>query len=192
MYLFFDTETTGLPANYKAPAEDLNNWPRIVSISWLLQRSADETIATGDYVIKPDGWTIPDHVAIIHGISTQRAAEIGVPITSALGEFDACVEKSETLVAHNMSFDKPIVLAEYLRAGFSNLANDMAQKKTICTKLSSTNYCKIKGPYGYKWPRLVELHQFLFGCEFEGQHNSMDDITATARCFWELRKRGVL
>jgi hypothetical protein len=35
MYLFFDTETTGLPKNYKAPVTDLNNWPRLVQLAWL-------------------------------------------------------------------------------------------------------------------------------------------------------------
>jgi DNA polymerase III subunit epsilon len=30
MYLFFDTETTGIPRNYKAPVADLQNWPRLV------------------------------------------------------------------------------------------------------------------------------------------------------------------
>jgi len=35
MYLFFDTETTGLPKNWKAPIEDLNNWPRLVQLAWL-------------------------------------------------------------------------------------------------------------------------------------------------------------
>jgi len=30
MYLFFDTETTGLPRNWKAPVTDLDNWPRMV------------------------------------------------------------------------------------------------------------------------------------------------------------------
>ncbi len=29
MYLFFDTETTGLPKNWKASLTDLNNWPRL-------------------------------------------------------------------------------------------------------------------------------------------------------------------
>lgn len=33
MYLFFDTETTGLPKNWKAPVSDLNNWPRLVQLA---------------------------------------------------------------------------------------------------------------------------------------------------------------
>jgi hypothetical protein len=36
MYLFFDTETSGLPRTHKAPVSDLDNWPRIVQIAWLL------------------------------------------------------------------------------------------------------------------------------------------------------------
>ena len=36
MYLIFDTETTGLPKKYKAPLEELDNWPKIVQIAWQL------------------------------------------------------------------------------------------------------------------------------------------------------------
>ncbi len=36
MFLFFDTETTGLPRNWQAPLEDLDNWPRLVQLAWLL------------------------------------------------------------------------------------------------------------------------------------------------------------
>lgn len=35
MYLFFDTETNGLPLNgqYKAPARDTHIWPRMIQIA---------------------------------------------------------------------------------------------------------------------------------------------------------------
>lgn len=32
-YLFFDTETCGLPRDYKAPLDDFENWPRMVELS---------------------------------------------------------------------------------------------------------------------------------------------------------------
>lgn len=35
VYLFFDTETTGIPRNWRAPVTDLTNWPRIVQVAWL-------------------------------------------------------------------------------------------------------------------------------------------------------------
>ena len=39
MYLFFDTETTGLPRNWKAPITDLNNWPRLVQLAYISRKS---------------------------------------------------------------------------------------------------------------------------------------------------------
>ena len=32
-YLFFDTETTGVPQDYKAPSSDTDNWPRMVQLA---------------------------------------------------------------------------------------------------------------------------------------------------------------
>jgi hypothetical protein len=53
---------------------------------------------------------------------------------------------------------------------------------------ASTDFCKIQGYYGYKWPKLSELHIKLFGEDFDGAHDALADIEATARCFWEMRK----
>ena len=36
MYLIFDTETTGLPRNFKAPITDTDNWPRVVQLGTML------------------------------------------------------------------------------------------------------------------------------------------------------------
>ena len=35
MYTVFDTETTGLPRDWKAPVTQTNNWPRMVQLAWL-------------------------------------------------------------------------------------------------------------------------------------------------------------
>ena len=35
-YLFFDTETTGIPNDYKAPCTNTDNWPRLIQLGWLL------------------------------------------------------------------------------------------------------------------------------------------------------------
>ncbi|MHA7056780.1 hypothetical protein ACWGOQ_0006140 [Aquimarina sp. M1] len=60
--------------------------------------------------------------------------------------------------------------------------------KKLCTMLTSTNYCKISGNYGYKWPTLSELHIKLFGEDFEGAHDASADIMATEKCFWEMKR----
>lgn len=189
MYLFFDTETTGLPRNWKAPVSDLNNWPRLVQIAWLLYDRDGRQISGNDCIIQPDGFTIPPDATRIHGISTEHALREGVSLTDVLNDFHNLVSQADYLVGHNISFDEKIVGAEFLR---KNMANSLATKNKICTMEKSTNYCKLEGPYGYKWPKLSELHYKLFKKGFEEAHNAAVDINATAKCFWELKRIGVI
>jgi DNA polymerase III epsilon subunit-like protein len=157
-YLFFDTETTGLPKNWKAPVTDLNNWPRLVQLAFLYYDSNGTKISGGDFIIKPEGFTIPIDASRIHGISTEKALREGQSITSVLQHFNALIEQASYLVAHNMSFDEKIVGSEFLRNG---MQNSIPSKNKICTMEKSTNFCAIDGPYGYKWPKLSELHYKL-------------------------------
>ncbi len=187
MYLFFDTETTGLPRNWKAPVTDLDNWPRLVQLAYLQFDKNGNKILGGDFIIKPEGFTIPADVSRIHGISHEKAVNEGVLLKDVLQNFQSLIEESEVLVAHNMSFDEKIAGAEFLRTG---MPNTIPSKQKICTMLSTTNFCAINGPYGYKWPKLSELHYKLFKTGFEEAHNAAVDINATAKCFWELKRLG--
>ena len=189
MYVFFDTETTGLPRRWKAPVTDVENWPRMVQIAWLSYDEAGEKIGEESFVIKPEGYTIPADAARIHGITTEQAMKEGADLASVLGKFRDAVRYAGTIVAHNLSFDEMIVGAEFVRKA---IAHDMHAKKKICTMEGSKEYCALPGQYGYKWPRLSELHQKLFGENFSEAHTAENDIKATARCFWELRRLGVL
>lgn len=187
MYLFFDTETTGLPKNWKAPVTDLNNWPRLVQLAYLYYDNNGNKISGADFIIKPEGFTIPSATSRIHGISTERALKEGRPIASVLQDFNFLIEKASYLVAHNMSFDEKIVGSEFLRNG---MKNKIPSRNKICTMERTTNFCAIPGPYGYKWPKLSELHYKLFRTGFEEAHNAAVDITVTAKCFWELKRLG--
>lgn len=189
MYLFFDTETTGLPRNWRAPITDLDNWPRMIQLAYLLTDADGKKLAGGDFIIKPAGFTIPEDAAKIHGISTERALKEGVELITVLLEFQAALGQAVCLVAHNISFDEKIVGAEFLR---NKLPDTIPAKKKICTMNSSTAYCALPGPYGNKWPKLAELHKKLFQADFEGAHNAAADIAATIKCFWELKRLGII
>ena len=109
MYLFFDTETTGLPRNWKAPLTDLNNWPRLVQLAYLFYDKNGNKISAGDFIIKPEGFTIPADASRIHGISTERAIREGHLLQTVLQDFQSLINQAEYLVAHNMRFDEKIV-----------------------------------------------------------------------------------
>ncbi len=189
MYLIFDTETTGLPRNWRAPLSDLDNWPRMVQLAWHLYGKAGTKIGEGDLIIKPEDFEIPADVARIHGITTARALNEGVSLENALTTFEEILSKVEYLVAHNISFDEKILGAEFLRKG---MQNGLEGKKRICTMESSTNFCAIAGPRGNKWPNLTELHKKLFNEGFVDAHNAAADVAVTAKCFWELKRLGVI
>jgi len=187
MYLFFDTETTGLPRNWKAPVTDVKNWPRMVQLAYLAYDNNGQFMTSGDFIIKPNGFIIPQDASIVHGITTERALREGQPLIHVLQEFSRLVNQASCLVAHNMSFDEKIVGAEFIR---SNMPDIVSTKRKICTKVKSTDFCAIDGPYGYKWPKLSELYYKLFRTHFEEAHNAAADIQATAKCFWELKRIG--
>ena len=189
MYLFFDTETTGLPRNYRAPVSDLANWPRMIQIAWLLYDDKRQKIAGHEYIIRPEGFTIPGEAAKVHGITTERAMDEGADLKRVLEEFNQYIDETKEIIAHNISFDEKIVGAEFIRKG---IETRLFQKPRICTMHGSTDFCQLPGKYGYKWPRLSELHIKLFGEDFEGAHDALADIEATARCYWELKRLGIM
>ena len=187
MYLFFDTETTGLPMNYGAPASDLENWPRLVQLAYIATDEQGNILRKRDYIIKPEGFIIPEESSNIHRITTEIANEKGMILEDVLYLFLLAVRKSKCLVAHNISFDEKIMDAEFIRNGYKEpILKEMEQ---ICTMKSTTNFCALPNN---KWPRLQELHMKLFGEEFEEAHNALADIEATMKCFFELKKLKVI
>lgn len=67
MYLFFDTETTGLS----------HRNDHVVQIAWVLTDAAGNIKVEECHVIRPNGYSIPPAAARIHGITTAKACEIG-------------------------------------------------------------------------------------------------------------------
>jgi DNA polymerase III epsilon subunit-like protein len=189
MYLFFDTETTGIPKNYKAPAADLKNWPRLVQIAWLVADEAGNEMTSAEQIVKPNGFTIPAAASKIHGITTEVAMQNGLEINAILDPMVKDINAASILIAHNVSFDEKILGAELLRAGYPNHVEARPRK---CTMQSAANYCRISGPYGYKWPTLQELHKKLFGEEFTGAHRALTDVRACAKCYFELKRLKVM
>tara|TARA_R110002049_G_scaffold69152_3_gene179071 strand:+ start:7798 stop:12084 length:4287 start_codon:yes stop_codon:yes gene_type:complete len=190
MYLIFDTETTGLPRNYNAPMSDLDNWPRLVQLAWQLHDEKGRLVSNNNFIVKPEGFTIPYNSEKIHGISTQRAIDEGHELSKVLEIFEEDLRKTTYLVGHNIGFDISIVGAELLR---TNKSIKDLEKEPLDTKDISTEFCAIPGGKGgkFKWPTLLELHKKLFGEGFGDAHDAAYDVDATAKSFFGLIKEGV-
>ena len=201
--LFFDTETTGLPLDFDEPYTNVKNWPRLVQLSWILEDTETKEVTEHDFIIKPEGFIIPFAATKIHHISHGRAERNGKPIQSVLSKFELDILKADLLVGHNIEFDLNIVGAEFYRLKkdkecvlaprtINKIIKTLFSKPNCCTMETGTYYTKIETYNGeYKWPKLIELYRHLFGHDFKGAHNSLDDIRATRECFWEMLRLNI-
>jgi len=190
MYLTFDSETTGLPKNFKAPISDSENWPRLVQLAWQINDEEGKLINNKSFLIKPDNFTIPYNSEKIHGISTQIALEKGIDLLIVLKDFKEDLKKCKYIIGHNINFDKNILGAEFYR---KNIESELLNKISIDTGHISKQYCNLKGGFGggLKMPKLTELYAILFGKKFSDAHDAAYDVNATAKSFFYLLKKEV-
>ena len=189
MYLFFDTETADLPRRRDVPVSDVRNWPRVVQLAWVPCDSKGNPGTPHAYLIKPDGFVISRGAFEQHGISTEKAVANGVPLKPVLHEFFEAVQAASVVVAYNVDFDAKVVGTEFIRTGIPNVLD---RKELRCTMKESTEYCKLPGNYGYKWPTLNELHTILFGESLGDAHDATADCLACMRCFFRLKELNVI
>ena len=123
MYLIFDTETTGLPKNWRAPISDIDNWPRCIQIAWQVHDEMGVLLESKSYIVKPKDFDIPYESEKIHGISTELAYEEGVDLEEVLTEFNNSVSKSKFIIGHNVNFDLNVIGCEFYR---NNITSNIA------------------------------------------------------------------
>lgn len=191
MFLIFDTETTGRARDFNRPVTDSENWPRMVQLAWQLHDASGKLISAQNFIVKPEGFTIPFNTVKIHGITTERALEEGHDLKEVLAAFEQDRARALYAVGHNIAFDINVVSAENHRLGESFPLLDMGRLDTMEL---STDYCAIPGGRGggFKWPKLDELHIKIFGEAFADAHDAAYDVDATARCFFALVERRVI
>lgn len=212
MIVAYDTETTGLWKNGLSIEHEAQ--PKICSISAILinetSENTFEVVDQFDYIVKPDGWVIADPIlpalgitmeeakaqkirisaSDIHGITQQMAEEQGVPLFEAMKHFAEMIKRAEATLAHNESYDNLVV-----RHALKLLKRSIVMpEKRICTMMMSKDYCRLKPNFpggDWKWPKLEEAYEIVFGKPLINAHSSLADITQSVELYQELKRRGV-
>lgn len=183
--MVYDTETNGLPVSQFARYDQVDNWPRIIQLSWAIYKEDGTRVRGRTDMIKPDGWTVPNLPFFRdNDLSTERCEREGIPIDLALDRFSDALKTSKILVAHNASFDRNVLFAELLRLR-RPIPKDHEE---YCTKRASEPILKLPGWRGkYKWPTLMEAHQYFFGEGFDGAHDAGADVDACAKVYFAIQ-----
>ena len=189
MYLFFDTETTGLPSG---PVSNYFSWPRILQIAWLLVNENEDVKSKNNFFIRPEGYNIPKRVEKIHGITMKKVIEEGVEIDYALHMFLSDINYAKLLVAHNIAYDYGVVRGELLRKKIPDFLKSYSKFCTMTSK-PVLDYCmSFRNNSSRQCPSLSELYCLLFGEKLKNAHDAFIDAKACANCFFELKRIGLI
>lgn len=185
--LFYDTETSGMPL-WDKPSSDKAQ-PHILQVAaFLVETATREVVSSIDLTVRPDGWTIDPEAQAVHGISTERAAEIGVPETSAVLALHNLWERADLRVGHVESFDARIVRIALKRHGWgASLADQWKAGRAECTALLARPDVRSSGRA--RGPKLAEAYRFYTFTELEGAHSARADAAACMDVYWAIQDR---
>lgn len=194
-FLFFDTETTGLPL-WREPSDDPRQ-PYIIQLAAILQDDDGQVIKTLDALIKPEGWEIPEQITSITKITMDMVQDAGRPLAEVLSEFVEMANGAD-IVAHNAQFDMRMLRIALMRLGGHDAFLSALKEKQIpihCTadmatpivNLPPTTKMKAAGFKKPKRCKLEEAVRFFFDEPLDGAHNALVDVEACARIFWHMK-----
>jgi DNA polymerase III epsilon subunit-like protein len=97
-------------------------------------------------------------------------------------------DSSENMVVTRSVEKRKKVMGDFL----TSLLDEKNSIPQFCTMKESIQLCRIVkvNKFGYrylKFPKLIELHKFLFQCEPRNLHNALNDILICLRCFCKLK-----
>lgn len=210
--LFYDTETSGLPKKRNAPPNQHELWPYMLQYASMLVEAdmvngeLQTTVVSRDMAyVQPfqddvQRFTIDPGAAKANGLTIDFLKERGIPVDKVINTAMDNISRCDIIVAHNIQFDRNVLLAEAFRHGTvvgSVLSAEFLKRRSICTMLHGTHYCKIpmKRPQAgkaYKWPKLSELYGTLFAETADVEHEAVEDTETLSKCFFEMVKRDII
>lgn len=210
--LVFDTETTGLlPTGLDSC--DIKKYPYITQLSYIVYDTEKQTeiYRFNSYINIDQSIPLSDVVKNLTGV-TREKLDGGMDMLVALKTFYKHYSNSTAIVAHNISFDKQMMLVEMERhreaiqtnhpeclALFNNFFEKSKNIRHYCTMLKGIDICNIvltskfgEGRSYKKKPKLIELYKHLFdNKEVDGLHNSMMDVLVCLQCYLKMRHNKV-
>jgi DNA polymerase III epsilon subunit-like protein len=183
--MFIDLETTGLPDR-----KDYNNLynptdyhhydtSRIVEIAYIITDINGNIIKEYTNLVIPYDYDILN--SKIHGITMFDAISNGIELNDVFDEILKDLVDINTIVAHNISFDENVLLAECYRHNKVVIIQEIMKKNKLCTMAMGKKYMKQN-----KNPKLVELYKYLFNKDVVGNHRALVDTKLCMECFFKI------
>lgn len=186
----FDLETTGLPRtrgfNLWYPPENLDAYAssRMIELACVTLTKTDSGWTEGashSFLFRPadtpDGPAFTIKNSQFHGITQDMALAEGVSL-AAVADDIAALFAVDAWVAHNVHFDRNILLSEFVRLG-RPLPSSIPFH---CTMMIGWKHLVLR-----KYPTLIELVKALNVVSTLPRHRALPDALDCAHCFITLQ-----
>lgn len=181
-FLFVDTETVDIPQDTSRPINDIDNWPAIRQIAWIICNENREIVEQHNYVTSS--------IRPVDDSGVDYCPQETKPIHKIIPLLMQGLESSVYLIGHNVDYDAKVIAAEMYRLGYDT--GTIESIPQICTMRHSVNYCYFAGRVDSRFPKLQELYTKLFHEPFINAHDAYCDIIATFQCFWALVDKDII
>lgn len=195
--LFYDVECTGLPLYSERSTHERQ--PRVFQLAAeLCIEATGETIAELNHFILPCGWTIPEDVVQLTGVTTELALMKGVAADLVLPEFIGLWQQAGMRAGHNEKFDARLIRIELVRSPtFANqlvagvpFEDHWKAAPSFCTQGGSTKIVNAGRPAGdkKKTASLSEAYMHFTGKTLDGAHDAMVDVRAAKAVYYGIKR----
>jgi DNA polymerase III epsilon subunit-like protein len=212
--LVFDVETTGLiPKN---GPKYIESSPYITQLCFIIYCTETNQVVRklNEYVYIDDSIEIPRMITELTGIDKEICKSKGKPIEYILTELYNEYLLCDVVVAHNINFDKEMVMIEVIRNYakmvdngclnpsilFNNVYNHVYSKEMYCTMRNGLDFCNIwtegktddVGRVTRKYkknPKLSELYYKIFNRIPSGLHDALVDTEVCLQCYIHLMEK---
>jgi DNA polymerase-3 subunit epsilon len=161
-YCVIDTETSDLP----------ENGGRIIELAWKIYNGKGQPLLETSSIVRPSGeWEMNPK-------DGRKSIHVFRRFMKDLLEYS---ENGIALVGHNISFDLEMLRNDYERVG---LEGDLDFMPILCTQKLGKEFLGFRDTDKLS---LDELHRKVVGGSVKGAHGALDDVNATAKCFFKMR-----
>jgi len=191
MFLFFDTETTGLP-DYNKDLVDPSQ-PHVLQLALLLADEGGKEILTFKTPIIPEGFEIDERDRDDNGRPTaysfnklggEMLTRYGISMKTALNMFRLFESKATVKIAHNYRFDGFLMKSAHARQKMDPI-NPPIDK--FCTMKAIQALAADLKP---KSVSLASCYEHCTGKTIENAHDALADVRACKEVFFWLLNKG--
>lgn len=173
MILLCDTETTGLLKGHR----DFFGQPGIVQLAAVKLDDDLKEVGSFNLFVNPEIGKWEQGAMDTHGISPDRVAD--APTFFEAGRaFAEFALGCDTFGGYNCKFDKDVLWWQLIRYGLEKNFPWPLRDVDVMKRVSKM--MEMQGKRGVKFPTLGEAYQYCFKRDFEGAHDALADIRATA------------